>query len=232
MLKNAGIASLVLVLLFFSFSVLNSTQEFSDSKPLKSEYTASSTILAFLESKDAETDTVTAEFDSIYDKHDYFAKHKNKICKEFSRIDSLKLWNKKGEIIDPDSTWTTLEGSGWNYGINDSLEYYVYGVFAESQRWLYSYYVKNGDLLVHIGVNTKYNAPLGYIREDAYAAGDSTEWGESEDFEELSIFRNNKIIYQLSPDCGAPNSPAYIQGTQEGIINELATIRNLIKLQE
>ena len=165
MLKNAGIASLVLVLLFFSFSVLNSSQEFSDSTPLKSDDTASSTILAFLESKDAETDTVTTEFDSIYDKHDYFAKHKNKICKEFSRIDSLKLWEKKGEIVDPDSTWSTLEGSGWNYGINDSLEYYVYGVFAESQQWLYSYYVKNGDLLVHIGVNTKYNAPLGYIRK-------------------------------------------------------------------
>lgn len=232
MLKNAGIASLVLVLLFFSFSVLNSSQEFSDSTPLKSDDTASSTILAFLESKDAETDTVTTEFDSIYDKHDYFDKYKNKICKEFSRIDSLKLWEKQGEIIDPDSTWSTLEGSGWDYSVNDSMEYYVYGEFAESQRWLYYFYVKKGTILMHREVNTKYNAPLGYIREDAYAAGDSTVWVESEDFEELSIFRNNKIIYQLSPDCGAPNSPAYVQDTQEGIINELATIRNLIKLQE
>ncbi len=112
------------------------------------------------------------------------------------------------------------------------MEYYVYGEFAESQRWLYYFYVKKGTILMHREVNTKYNAPLGYIKEDAYAAGDSTVWGESEDFEELSIFRNNKIIYQLSPDCGAPNSPAYVQDTQEVIINELATIRNLIKLQE
>ena len=81
-------------------------------------------------------------------------------------------------------------------------------------------------------VNTKYNAPLGYEKEVAFAKGDSTEYGEPEDFEELSILKDSEIIYQLSPDCGAPNSLEYVRQTQEGILEDLEIIRKLVKQQD
>ncbi|GEM_PF-2361598 len=232
MLKNVIIATLVLVAIFFTFSVFNSYQEYSDSTPPKSDDSTSSTIVDYLGSKETVIDIVSTEFDDIYDKYGYFAQKKNQIIKEFSRIDSLQLWDKQGKIIDPDSTWSTPEGSGWDYYINDSLEYYVYGEFAESHCWLYYYYIRNGELLMFRDVNTKYNAPLGYEKEVAFAKGDSTEYRGQEDFEELSIFKDNKIIYQLSPDCGTPNSSEYVRLVQDKIVKDLEIIRELVKQQD
>jgi hypothetical protein len=174
------------------------------------------------------SNTEAIEVKDSYDHHRYYADQKNQILNEFKEVDSLRLWNKHGEIIDADSTWSTPEGSGWLYSVNDSMELYQYREFAETRCWVYMQYVKNGNLLMYREVEIVHNTPFGYIKDEALAGGDSTEYGEPEDFEELSIFKDSEIIYQLSPDCGAPNSLEYVRQTQEGILEDLGVIRNLI----
>jgi len=220
-LKNTVIAVLVLIITFVIFSFVNTHDEFRREKNNK----------LFEMCLDI-SNTEPIEVKDSCDYHGYYADQKNQIINEFKEVDSLRLWNKHGDIVDPDSTWSTLEGSGWCYSVNDSMEKYQYGVFAETRRWVYMYYVKNSNLLMYREVETVYNAPFGYIKDEAFAAGDSTEYGEQEDFEELSIFKDNKIIYQLSPDCGAPNSPEYVRQAQEGILENLEIIRELVIQQE
>lgn len=156
----------------------------------------------------------------------------NELLRQVNFLDSTEGWNRFGEVVDHDSTWSTSEGSGWEYALTDTFEYYQYGVFAESQKWVDYYYLKNGEVLMYRKVNTRYGAPFGYNKEEAYAAGDSTIYGEPKTYEELVIFENGSIVFHKKPDFTGINIPESTSASSEQISEEVSVIRSLITNQE
>jgi hypothetical protein len=149
-LKSVVIAFLIVDSLALSY--VSASQKFSYFETAQSDDT-----IHFVTKTPLGADSVSVKFNNYSNRHKYYAQKKNEILLEFNRIDSLELWHMQGEIVDPDSTWSTLEGSGWVYLVNDSMEFYQYGLFGESQRIIKSYYIKNKILIMHREVNTKYN---------------------------------------------------------------------------
>lgn len=152
-----------------------------------------------------------------HNKHTHYFALIDSLKNIFITADSLNQWTVQGEIID---SVFEGEGSGWNYFISDSLALYVYGQYGCSRNFKEYLYAINDSLVLYRDVETVYNAPLGYDRDQALLEGDSTEYGEPEIFEVISVFRNNQIVYQFSGDCGAPNSPHYIK-LEEGVALEM-----------
>jgi hypothetical protein len=160
-----------------------------------------------------------------FSQHERFAKYRNQLLLTVSLYDSLDLWESKSEIIDSPFEG---EGGGWEYAVSDSLSYYCYAQFGCSGNFKEHYYTLHDTIVMHRSVTTDYNAPLGYDQEKAKLEGDSTQYGVDEVFEELSIFRNNKIIYQLSPDCGAPNSSEYVLSVEKDVLAALTEIQQKV----
>ena len=157
--------------------------------------------------------------------HILYNNYKDSLLTLFNYQDSLNLWNYTGEFQD---TLSQGEGSGWMYYIGDSMSRFEYGQFGCGGSSVQYFYVIGERLVMHRDIETQYNAPLGYNKKEYHAKGDSTEYGEREEYEELSLFHNDKIIYQLSADCGAPNSILYIEQCEVDILSELQEIKKRI----
>lgn len=217
MLRYGVIVIIVCILGCDSSDIKRRTNDVSDLK----ETTSSPIIRSVTPSSHHEnTIDLGAEYRAKY------FRYIDSIVSIFSAVDSTKKWDVKGEIID---SIFVGEGSGWTYELCGDLARYTYGQFGCSRNIKSIFYCINNTLVLHRDVETVYNAPLGYDKEEAHAKGDSADYGEPEIFEETSVFKDNKIIFQFSGDCGAPNARRYVESCEKDIIQRLEEM--LLKLK-
>lgn len=153
----------------------------------------------------------------------YYFNLQNEILRHFETQNSLG-WSKTGELI---YTVFIGEGSCWQYWIADSLRRCSYSQFGCSGKIESFFFVMIDSLVLHIPRGTNYRAPLGYDKELELSEVDSTEYENDLILEELSFFKNNEIVKQISVDCRAPN--AYIKLREESILDDLKKINEKLK---
>lgn len=208
--------SIFIFLLFWSVGCFDSTNQ--ELKTESSQYILPDSLSANTEVYDtSKSQSIGRKFQDIYDRHRHYDSVKNEILGAVKSIDSLGLWKQDTLIRRFDRVESSLSAHAFVCSRHDSLSFFSL-IGAVDSGWAHNYYVINGQLRMHISI--------------FYDSYDSSNIGGREILEELSILEDNKIIYQLSPDCGAPNSLEYIQMAQEKIVKDFEIIRKLINEQD
>lgn len=153
------------------------------------------------------------------------------ILKEFKEHARLNLWNQKGRL-DIEVALDSSDGSGWDYFVSDSVEYYIYHEYEESWQWLFFYYVKHGQILMRREIETKSDASFGYYKESVLAIGDSTEYDIAVDSDAFSVLEFNRVLYHRRSDGRTPSSRLFFEEIEDFILRDLEEIRALIKSQD
>ena len=141
------------------------------------------------------------DFKDNYEKHVYF----DSIRKEITSLFPDSIYIMGGDTFSVDSN-----DFHFRYIVDSSDGIYKYSLLNEVDSTSDYIFISNNRLVMHLSI---------------YFESDDTDSLHANVEEEVSVFENDKIIYQRSPDCGAPNSTEYVAKVEESILEIVGLLR-------
>ncbi len=171
-----------------------------------------------------------SKFENIFEKHEYYLPFVDSIVALHRHFDSLNLWNTR-DTFNTIDYFETTEGSELRVSILDSIARYEVFLLGETRRIEDAYYFFNDTLKLYVNTDIQYNRPIYYDSAMMLENNDDEVFDPNsfEIFVEDNIVENNKIIHQLSADCGAPNAQSYVERVEAKMFETLAIIKTVIQ---